>query len=223
MLLTIKHCPFWSLHCIFESSKVSASRFDQLEEFLVINPSLPLSIHLEGSFRNQHAARVFMLTRDFVAREQITETATECNDLVMVRHILHGQVRSAASTAESHALDLDEVRIAQANKVSVFLQVSSIVSFDESKTEYSSEGFASEILDAGNHALPVVFVERAINLLQIFGSRGVDGEVELSNRNELFHLFRELSVGDEEGRDVALVKKREELVDFGIHDRFADE
>merc|ERR1712000_527622 len=127
MFLRIKHSPFRSLHRILHRCKVSAPTLAQLKELLVINPSVPLAIDLEGLLGDQHAARVLVLAGNFVPREQITQSLTELDDLVVVGAVLNGEVTRTACTAKSDTLDFNKVGVAKADQVGVLLQVLHVV------------------------------------------------------------------------------------------------
>lgn len=75
----------------------------------------------------------------FPLRERAASTLSQTlkhSHLLVVRHVVHGQSGSLASSAVSHALHLDEVRLANANQVSIAVDFIIIPGLDHREAVY---------------------------------------------------------------------------------------
>mmetsp|Transcript_47801 Transcript_47801/g.108476 ORF Transcript_47801/g.108476 Transcript_47801/m.108476 type:complete len:236 (-) Transcript_47801:64-771(-) len=137
------------------------------------------------------------------------------------RDVFHREVRGVRCTAVRDRFDLDQVRLANLQESDVVLDLLHVPLLDEGEPVHRALPFAPERLEACQEALPKVFEEGSVHGPEALLGRGVDRHVELRHRNQVFDFFRELSVGDEEAGDVALVQLGKHLVDPRVHDRLA--
>lgn len=108
---------------------------DELMKLVVVNERVPFRVDFEFHVSEKHAHGVSMFARDLVlVRDELLQTCHEFNDLVVPRHVLHGQRRGVRLAAIRHAFDLDEVGLAQVDQVGVLLHVVGVPAFDERQT-----------------------------------------------------------------------------------------
>mmetsp|Transcript_23254 Transcript_23254/g.58154 ORF Transcript_23254/g.58154 Transcript_23254/m.58154 type:complete len:405 (+) Transcript_23254:279-1493(+) len=154
--------------------------------------------------------------------ENISHLLSNCNHFLMPRHVCHSKLISWTTT-ECYTLQLDKIRCSTTDQSAIVRDLISIPTLDESKTEHSALFLLPQVIDTGQETLPEVLEERPIDLLHGFGVARIHTQVELCDWLEVSDLLGELGVGHQEGGDALAVQQIQELVDLGIHDRFADQ
>mmetsp|Transcript_11293 Transcript_11293/g.42147 ORF Transcript_11293/g.42147 Transcript_11293/m.42147 type:complete len:519 (-) Transcript_11293:298-1854(-) len=164
-----------------------------------------------------------------LADQFIVQRALRCNvrgkgdNLLVPRHMLHGQIGRVGLSTVRDGLDLDQIRPPDLQQATVVQHLLHVVALHQGQAIHGADLLATQGGEAVHEALPEVLEERPIDFFERLRRRRVNADVQLRDGSEIGHLLRELRVGDQEGANPSGVQVVNQLVDVRVHDRLANQ